>query len=363
MLKLLLVGLACLALAGCEFLGGGGGSGGDGVGVPFTNIAFDKVHQFREGECGGPAGTCPQLDGGTGGFSAADSRFGCNLPKADGGCRFEPIVASINPKLHTFMYNLRVTTASGDLYEGEPRNELVGPVESGDGAIPDKFYRSGMDRYYRLIVNFGEISPPPRYADAVDAGQGTDGFQVFLRFQDEGACYSHVPLSLGFIRTAGPNGGDTGDDYRLALSSQQAYGVPPPSGEEHPWIGEDGVPTGDQEILLHVFWSTRACTGPCDWSAPDGGLVELWMNGEHMVSKELVTLGTWPTSPGVDCQARGEQCCAEQAKYSTLGNTEMPVFMKLGLAMDRMDGVVSHMTFRRLMIGKSCKDVSGECPR
>jgi len=343
-----------LLAAGCQT--------GPGETLAIADFSADNLRSFRSVQCGGPAGSCP---GGARGELRTDDTpatlNGCPSPDTH-GCRF-----AVVPSPGAWGKALKVVTVAGgdhgagDALFGGPRNEVLFAKE----VDPEKTrYAEGDERYYRWRTNFKDLPPPPDFRDALARGRGVSAYQIILQFHDDGTCHQHVPITMGAIRTNTAQGRQTGNEYQLSLSVDSDYDAVSSEGEPESrlWSSGTPIPKGWVDFVLHVVWSRRACPEPCAWDAPEGGLVELWVDGQHVLSRSLVTLSTWPSVPSGSCVA-GSACCEEQRNYPTLGGTEMPVYLKLGLYMDGTMNLASTVYHGDFRIGTTCGAVGAGCPR
>jgi hypothetical protein len=250
-----------------------------------------------------------------------------------------------------------------------PRNELFGVREGGIM----KEYTDGDNRYYRWRIYVPPTFPDPPPNTACIDNNPLNAFQIFLQFHDHAYAH-HVPLSFGVNRTE-ECGKNAGNKYRFLLAGDPDYGdatADPEDPERCPAPGQGGydsscVPlwiwTDSSEIIkdkwydimLHVRWGTSACTSPCDWDHPNGGAVELWINGQQMMKPVArPTIVRWPqTLP-----------FPEDQPYYKKGEI-MVNHLKVGLYLDAaMRNFTSSIVVDDLRVGTNCASIwSGGCPR
>lgn len=373
----------------------------DGSVVEWGNIvsasSFDNgsLRDFVTVQCGGPSGTCPATDGRHGQYPTTDTPESlltawnyCSNPSVDPyGCRFYPSF-QFGSGVMFFTVKAGGTEGSGDYNSGfkGPRNELVFTREDNIR----KEYVDGDNRYYAWNTYFPSTYQSWAFPDPQDYTTVQSAFNTFFQFHANGECHPGIPLALLAVRTDTTAGRQRGDKYQIILSGDNTYNAEAvDKTEEHRLfaLAEAAASQGTAlaghsqlmkdhlyKFVLHVKWSTRACSTPCNWDNPDGGAVELWVNGTtpatattpgttntlyRVYAKERITMPTWPsTSP----------CSGDNDEYinNAVANTGMKNHVKLGLYRDRHltnAATVVHDTFR---VGKSCLSVfpnATVCPR
>jgi hypothetical protein len=353
---------------------------GEVVSVADIDDVTCSLRQFETVQCGGPTGTCPKSsDSAHGQYSTNEtaSPLGlCSTPDSNGGCRFQ----CVTPPNETSSNALQVIAYANGDNQGDwdpgfrgPRNELLGVREKG----AMKEYTDGDNRYYRWRIYLPPTFPdPPRNTACTNGNFGPNAFQLLLQFHDDAEGASHVPLSFGVNRT-NECGENSGNQYRFRLVGDADYGdktadpvdpelVCPAAGQAgyhascvplRIWADSSPI-TKNQwyDIVLHVRWGTSACSNGCDWNNPNGGAVELWINGDHKVSAARPTIARWPaTSPFPE----------DNDQYPHNANQVMLNHLKIGIYLDElMLNFTSSIVIDSLRVGTTCASIwPGGCPR
>lgn len=113
-------------------------------------------------------------------------------------------------------------------------------------------------------------------------------------------------------------GANHGDKYQFRLAGDPDYGdanADPSDPDTCPandpscinltiWTAGSEVVKGHwYDVVLHVRWDTAPCSANCNWDNPDGGAVELWINGQDVVHAARPTIARWPAQPICDKDA------------------------------------------------------------
>jgi hypothetical protein len=153
--------------------------------------------------------------------------------------------------------------------------------------------------------------------------------------------------------------------YQMFLQVNEVYQYLPPHCAEilfrTPELGSIQFPKGTwHNFVLHVYFSQRACNNgsPCNWIAPNGGVMELWIDHVYKGSWARITDYAWPNPWACDAD--------RIAGFPTSG--PMPIYLKLGIYRNPDITYDESWFFNGVMAATTCSDVWGAgasptCPR
>ncbi len=322
------------------------------------DFSTNNLFQFQTVQCGaysgasGVAGTCPYGKQERNQATTTSTDLCPNAGADAAGCRFSLVAppkpaASATSKYWPAGSALKVRVArkpdttdtedEGDRapalsypWGGDHRNELVSPRING----VEKQYGDNDDVYYGwnvFVPGTSEFDAPGAYQN------GRSYWHSVLQFHSVGACGS-PNIQVGITRSD-VSGGSTGQgsDYIFSLSSINSY-----PGTEAVRLWPQQQSTGLERsrwhhFVLRVRWKDTACNngtsqeGNCQAQTPNGGLIQLWRNGQLVYQQGRQTLFHFNPSA---CTDDGAQTGLMPAylKYGMYRHREIPGFENVYLS-------------------------------